>query len=381
MTMNKSRSRGQEPTGGGDLTRRLTVLAQVNEQASKLRADMAQLRHQLSQIEREIESTPAGKLRDANEQLLLAAIRAEAIASAAADHLGGLVAPGPDTPLAGLMREAPHEPAAGGASVDDLREANERLVIAALNSQEHEATALEAHRRQIAFLATVAHELRNPLMPLRLAAVMLDRARTDEQAYGRLQATITGQVAQMTRLIGDLLEGSRISTGEFRLERTRVDLREVLARAIETCKPAMDERRHRFTSHLPSEPVMVLGDTVRLVQVFGNLLENAAKYTPEAGEISLRLQALGGAVSVTIADNGIGITPAALPHVFDMFVRDVHATAVDQGGLGIGLAVVRELVRAHEGTVSATSPGEGGGSTFVVTLPVVASMARPLALS
>lgn len=357
--------------GGGEQARRPTALTQVNDEASLLRADLADLRHQLSQIGRAIESMPAGKLRQANEQLLLAAVRAEAIASAAANHLGGLVAADPDASLAMRKKEDSHAHASQ-ADMDVLREANERLVIAALNSQEHESTALEAHRRQIGFLAIVAHELRNPLMPLRLAAVMLDRARTDEQAYARLQATITGQVAQMTRLIGDLLEGARISTGEFRLERTLVDLREVLARAIETCKPGIDARGHRFSSHIPQESVMVLGDTVRLVQVFGNLLENSSKYTPPGGEISVHLQAVGGAASVTIADNGIGITGAALPHVFDMFVRDEHATAVDKGGLGIGLSVVRELVRAHEGSVSATSPGQGQGSTFVVTMPVVA---------
>lgn len=375
--MNEPRKRSRGPMGGGELARRPTALSQVNEQASLLRADLADLRHQLAQIEREIESTPAGRLREANEQLLLAAVRAEAIASTAANHLGGLVAADPELQLAAPVRERANGRAVDLAQLDDLREANERLVIAALNSQEHEATALEAHRRQIGFLAIVAHELRNPLMPLRLAAVMLDRARNDEQAYARLQVTITGQVAQMTRLIGDLLEGSRISTGEFRLERTLVDLRDVLARAIETCKPGIEARGHRFTSHLPSEPVMVLGDTVRLVQVFGNLLENASKYTRPGGEISLRMQALGGTVSVTLADNGIGITAAALPHVFDMFVRDVHATAVDEGGLGIGLSVVRELVRAHEGSVVAASPGQGQGSTFVVTLPVVAVSKRP----
>ena len=361
------------PTRVGRLPSRPTALTQVNEQASLLRADLADLRHQLAQIEREVESTPAGKLREANEQLLLAATRAEAIASTAATHLSGLPAGDDDAQLP----EDVYVGAAIEAGVQDLREANERLVIAALNSQEHETTALEAHRRQIGFLATVAHELRNPLMPLRLAAVMLDRARTDEQAYARLQATITGQVAQMTRLIGDLLEGSRISTGEFRLERTLVDIADVLRRAIETAAPSMDGRGHRFIAHIPPEPVMVLGDMVRLVQVFGNLLENSSKYTPPSGEITLRQQALAGSVAVTICDNGIGITSAVLPHVFDMFVRDAHAATVDEGGLGIGLAVVRELVRAHEGTVIAASPGEGQGCTFVVTLPVVAGSQRP----
>jgi signal transduction histidine kinase len=251
-----------------------------------------------------------------------------------------------------------------------LREAQERLVAAALHSRAQEANAADTQRRQMAFLATVAHELRNPLMPLRLAALMLDRVRTDDVAHARLQETIKCQVAQMARLIGDLLDGSRISTGKFRLERTLIDARQVLERAIETCGPAMEERRQRFSCILPAAPVTVLGDAARLVQVFGNLLENSSKYTPEEGEISLDSALRGDALVVIICDNGIGITAAALPHVFDMFARDAHAALINHGGLGIGLAVVRELIKAHEGTVLARSAGEHLGSEFIVSLPV-----------
>jgi signal transduction histidine kinase len=251
-----------------------------------------------------------------------------------------------------------------------LRQANEKLALAEADSRAVEATAFEAHRRQVEFLATVAHELRNPLMPLRLAALMLDRARTDDVAHAKLQATISGQVAQIARLIGDLLEGSRISTGKFRLVRTLIDIKGVLDRAMETCRPAMDERRHGFTSTVPAEPIMVLGDAVRLVQVFGNLLENSSKYTADGGEISLRVVLRPGAVVVSIADNGIGISAGALPHVFGMFVRDAHASASSEGGLGIGLAVVRELVKAHEGSVAARSDGVNRGSEFTVVLPL-----------
>jgi diguanylate cyclase len=268
--------------------------------------------------------------------------------------------------LAQVRRDIAEAPATA------LREAHELLAQAQSDARLVEAVALEAHRRQVGFLATVAHELRNPLMPLRLAAVMLDRARTDDAAHARLQATITGQVAQMTRLIGDLLEGSRISTGNFRLERTVIDLDGVLDRAIETSQPGMDVRKHTFTRSPRAGPVMVLGDAVRLVQVFGNLLENASKYTLEGGAISLAVGMRGHAVQVAIADNGIGITRKALPHVFDMFVRDQHATEVNEGGLGIGLAVVRELIKAHEGTVTATSGGKNQGSQFIVMLPVAA---------
>jgi signal transduction histidine kinase len=255
---------------------------------------------------------------------------------------------------------------APGGEVAELRAqvASLRLELAQV-----EATALEAHRRRGGFLATVAHELRNPLMPLRLAAQMLDRARGDDVAHAKLQATITGQVAQMTRLIGDLLEGSRVSTGNFRMERTLIDIAGVLDRATETCQSAMEARGQHFIREGPAQPVLVLGDAARLLQVFGNLLENSSKYTPDKGQITLRAAVSGKTVLVTISDNGIGITPKALPHVFDMFVRDAHAASSHEG-LGIGLAVVREIVKAHEGSVMAASAGMGCGSDFVVALPL-----------
>lgn len=251
-----------------------------------------------------------------------------------------------------------------------LREAHERLVIAALRTKEMEADAQDTHRRQMAFLMTVAHELRNPLMPLRLAALMLDGARGNDVEHAKLQDTIKGQVAQMSRLIGDLLDGSRISTGKFRLERTLIDICAVLERAVETCRPAMDERGQTFSCTIPPGPVMVLGDAVRLVQAFSNLLENSSKYTPHGGRISMAGALRAKALVVSISDSGIGITPTALPHVFEMFARDAHAAVLNHGGLGIGLAVVRELIRAHEGTVVARSEGLDQGCEFVVSLPV-----------
>lgn len=235
-------------------------------------------------------------------------------------------------------------------------------------------SARDATSRQMEFLATVAHELRNPLMPLRLAAQMLDRARTDDAAHAKLQETIKGQVAQMTRLIGDLLDGSRLSSGKFRLERTLVDLCEVLKRVVETCRPGIDERKQIFTCKMPEGPVVLLGDSARLVQLFGNLLENASKYTPCGGEITVNTSVRNKAVIITIIDNGVGITAKALPNVFNMFVRDPHA-AQNHGGLGIGLAVVRELIRAHEGQVYAKSAGPGTGSEFTVSLPLPVALA------
>ena len=248
----------------------------------------------------------------------------------------------------------------------------DRLAAALGQVRELEDAAAQVHRRQVSFLATVAHELRSPLMPLRLAAMMLDRARTDDVAYAKLQGTIATQVAQITRLINDLLDGARISTGNFRLERTMVDIDSVLRRAIETCTPALKAREHRFSYEPPAAPAVVLGDQSRLVQVFCNLIENSVKYTPEGGSITLRAASRADVAVVAVSDNGIGITATALPQVFNMFVRDAHATAFHEG-LGIGLSVVRDLVKAHEGSVVATSLGADRGCEFTVTLPLASA--------
>ena len=347
------------------------TLALLNQQADTVRAELGVLQTDLATVQRELSGVPAAQLLEANEQLVLAALRAQSIADSARRRVGELT-----------RGRAPAAPVATSPSgelghtiyqmkVDDLREANEQLVVAALSWQELEADAKQAHVKQIKFLAMAAHELRNPLLPLRLAAQMLTSGKADEQVLMRLQATINGQVSHMARLIGDLLDGSRISTGKFRLERTVIDLSGVLELAIETCQPALDARRHQFRRVGSLGPLWVLGDGVRLVQVFSNLLENAAKYTPEDGKVVLDAQLLQGSAVITVTDNGIGISAQGLPRVFDLFVQDEHAVALNQAGLGIGLAVVRELVEAHGGTVVAESEGVGHGCKFVVTLPTV----------
>jgi signal transduction histidine kinase len=263
------------------------------------------------------------------------------------------------------------------AHVRELGDENRELLLAAGASRSREADAQAAQQRQTGLLMMVAHELRNPLMPLRLAAQMLDGARGDDEGHARLQATIKGQVAQMSRLINDLVDGSRMGAGNFRIERTLIELVPLVDLAIETSRPRIDFRRQRFSASMPTGALKVLGDPVRLVQVFGNLLDNASKYTPEGGEISLEVTCGVGAVAVSVRDNGIGISEQALPQVFEMFVRDAHAAEADSAGLGIGLAVVQQLVKAHEGTVVARSPGRNLGSEFVVTLPARASSPAP----
>jgi signal transduction histidine kinase len=360
---------GNDPSDGQKVAAATRTLALLNQEADAVRAQLLALREDLERAKWDMAATQGAQLVEANEKLVLAALRAQVIADSARRRLRALTRPGP------VPQESPSGQLARGEHamrVDDLREANEKLVLAALNSSELEAQADQAQSRQVAFLAMAAHELRNPLLPLRLAAQMLTGSRTEEQLR-KLQETINGQVTQMARLIGDLLDGSRISTGKFRLERRSVDLSAILDFTIETCEPAMDARHHRFERLGSSGPLNVNGDQMRLVQVFSNLLENAAKYTPVGGEISLTTAALGDTVAITVSDNGIGITAQALPRIFDLFVQDEHVVVANGGGLGIGLAVVRELVEAHGGSVVASSAGKDLGSQFVVTLPLAAA--------
>ncbi len=265
---------------------------------------------------------------------------------------------------AGVIAISEHSPMA------DLRHANERLVIAALTAQELKALAEEAHGRQIKFMAMVAHELRNPLTPIRMAAGLLNLSGTDEARLVRLQGIIESQVTHLARLVDDLLDGSRISTGKLRLEYSAVELAGILTLAKQTCESAMQARKQHFDIDVPAPPVITQADPVRLAQVFSNLLDNASKYTPAGGHITLSLATQDNNAIVTIADNGIGITAEALPHIFDLFMQDAGALTLHSGGLGIGLAVVRELVGAHGGSVVVRSDGRDKGSTFVVTLPL-----------
>ncbi|MEJ8837388.1 sensor histidine kinase [Ramlibacter sp. AN1133] len=344
------------------LARRLQALG---AEAAALRSELATLRQKLASVERELSAAGGQVLQDANQELVVAAVHAQEIADAARSALERVTsAPEVEAVLQELDRPG---------SLADLRDANERLVVAALHSQEMEEEAAEAHRRHVAFFATVAHELRNPLLPLRLAARMLDRAHDDREMLAKLQETITGQVSHIARLISDLLDGARVSTGKFRLERVSVDLVRLLEMTVETFLPGMQARRQQFTSTFPPGPVLVHADPVRLAQVFGNLLENASKYTPERGQITLCVEVREPNVVVTISDNGIGISAEALPHLFQIFVQDAHAVEFDSRGLGIGLSVVRELVLAHGGEVVASSAGKDQGSQFRVTLPLEAS--------
>jgi diguanylate cyclase (GGDEF)-like protein len=250
-----------------------------------------------------------------------------------------------------------------------LQEANEQLVLAALTAQELQAAAEHAQQRQMDFVVTLAHELRNPLVPIRTAAAVLGGIPVNEPLLPRMQAIIERQVAHMSRLVDDLLDTSRASTGKLRLERQEVSSVSVIDAAVDACRPAMDVRLQNLVVQLPSYAPQMHGDPIRLTQILSNLLDNASKYTPEGGEIRLLMEVADGAVVITVSDNGIGIAADVLPRIFEPFVQDGRAVGFNGGGLGIGLTVVRELVEAHGGTVVASSPGGGLGSQFVVSLP------------
>ncbi|WP_280156032.1 diguanylate cyclase [Piscinibacter sp. XHJ-5] len=255
--------------------------------------------------------------------------------------------------------------------VAQLQEANENLVLAALTAQQLQAAAEKAQARQMEVLTVVAHELRSPLAPIRNAAALLARGRADEPLLHRVQGVIERQVAHMARLVGDLLDVSRVQAGKLRLERQVVDMADLIDEAVLSSRPAMDARLQHLSVFVPSCSLAVDGDTVRLAQVLCNLLDNASKYTQVGGEIGLSVMAAEDVIVMTVSDNGIGITAEALPRIFEPFVQDKHAIGFSGTGLGIGLTVVRELVEAHGGSVVASSAGSGFGSQFVVTLPSI----------
>jgi signal transduction histidine kinase/integral membrane sensor domain MASE1/CheY-like chemotaxis protein len=234
------------------------------------------------------------------------------------------------------------------------------------------AETREADRRKDEFLAMLGHELRNPLAPLRNAFDLI-RARKASPAVLERAAEIMGrQIANLTRLVDDLLDVSRITRGKIQLERERLDLVALVSRAVEGAKSAITSHRHELTLSMPAEPIWIEGDPMRLEQVVSNLLQNACKYTKPGGCIWLELERVNDEVVLRVRDTGIGIDPEILPHVFDLFRQADRSLDRSGGGLGIGLTLVRRLVELHGGMVSARSEGAGRGSEFVVRLPAPA---------
>jgi len=229
----------------------------------------------------------------------------------------------------------------------------------------------EANQRKDQFLATLAHELRNPLAPIRNGLYVLERA-TDvgNPVIRSVSDMMSRQVDYLVRLVDDLMEVSRITRGKIDLRKSNTDLQSIISRALETSRPLVQSARHELVVSMPSEPLPLLADPVRLAQVFSNLLQNAAKYTDPGGRIRVAVERESAAAVVRVMDNGIGISPTALSRIFEMFVQaDPHDSRA-QTGLGIGLTLARSLVELHDGSITATSAGPGAGSTFVVRLPL-----------
>ena len=237
-----------------------------------------------------------------------------------------------------------------------------------------------ADRRKDEFLAMLAHELRNPLAPIAAAAQLLNLDPQDSARVARTSGIIKRQVAHMTGLIDDLLDVSRVTRGLAVLERAPVDLKAVVADAAEQVRPLVEARRHELTLQLAPGPAFVEGDHKRLVQVLANLLNNAAKYTPEGGCLGLAMAVDAGQATIAVTDNGIGIAPDLLPTVFDLFSQAERTPDRAQGGLGLGLALVKSLVELHGGSVTAASAGRDCGSRFTLRLPrIAAPVASPAA--
>jgi signal transduction histidine kinase/ActR/RegA family two-component response regulator len=228
----------------------------------------------------------------------------------------------------------------------------------------------EASRRKDEFLATLAHELRNPLAPIRNGVQVL-RLAADSATAEDARVMIERQVDQMVRLIDDLLDVSRITLGKFELRRERAKLSDVIESAVESSRPLIDYMGHTLTISLPDTPVCVYADPTRLAQICSNLLNNSAKYTERGGHIWLTAAVDGSNVTVSVKDTGIGIAPDHLPRIFEMFSQVEGSLERSQGGLGIGLTLVKRLVEMHQGTVEARSQGPGTGAEFVVQMPIV----------
>lgn len=227
----------------------------------------------------------------------------------------------------------------------------------------------EGDRRKDEFLAVLAHELRNPLGALRNAAEVLRLVPRDSPEGGKARSIIERQVRLMGRMVDDLIDISRISSGRMVLRRTTSEIREVVEAATETTAAQIQECRHELAVRLPAEPLFVDGDPVRLAQVLTNLLSNASKFTDPGGRIEVGVSRAGRDVKIVVRDNGGGMGPDLLPHVFDLFRQGHHTTGSAPGGLGVGLTLARRIVEMHGGRIEAASPGPGLGSTFTVTLP------------
>jgi signal transduction histidine kinase len=255
------------------------------------------------------------------------------------------------------------------AQVQRRARAMEEERLALFQVEAEKRAAEEANRRKDEFLAMLSHELRNPLAPLRNVVEIMRRAPVSDPTLTWAREVIERQVINLSLLVDDLLDVSRVTQGKIHLEREPAQLAKILSNSVEMARPLMQARSHQVRVSTPPAPVWVMADFGRLTQVFANLLTNAAKYTPEGGEISLSAVALDGEAEVEVRDNGIGIDPELLPRVFELFVQADRSLGRSEGGMGIGLTVVKRLVELHDGKIEAHSDGVDKGSVFRVRLP------------
>lgn len=249
--------------------------------------------------------------------------------------------------------------------------------ISSENRELHERAGvlLSADQRKDEFLAILAHELRGPLSAVSMAAAMLAKGMVKPSQAVDLGELIARQSGHMSRLVEDLLDVSRIVRNDVSIDRIPVDIRDVVALAVEQLAPAAQRRNHRVVVRLAQNRMVVVGDRTRLIQVFGNLIGNAVRYTPDGGNIEITVAPCGVHVCVAVSDDGIGIPAELLPSLFDMFKQAQRPTDGRNGGLGLGLALVKTLVEAHHGTIAGASDGAGRGATFEVCLPALAAQA------
>ena len=268
-----------------------------------------------------------------------------------------------------------HMPAVKNREIPDdlvrkLREANENLVVASLRAQEMQGQAEASVERQSEFLSMLAHELRNPLAPIATASEMLEKITSAHPQLPHIQQIINRQVVHMKRLLDDLLDASRVSSGKITLQKTPLLLADIVHDAVELSEPLLTKNQQQLLIDLPLLPVVLEGDGVRLSQVFSNLLINACKYSEKNKCITLSAcQLANGTIEISVKDQGFGIDASMQPFIFDLFIQVPKTLDRSQGGLGIGLSMVRTLVEMHNGTVEVRSKGLNCGSEFIVTLP------------
>ncbi|MES2130426.1 MAG: ATP-binding protein [Pseudomonadota bacterium] len=265
-----------------------------------------------------------------------------------------------------------------GRRAHALQEANLTLEHEMAVRHEAEEALLLADRRKDEFLATLAHELRNPLAPIRTGLDILRLRSGDAQATGRATDIMERQLRQMVRLVDDLLDVSRINTGKFAIKLGRVELKAVVNDALEVVRNHIELHGHQLQIALPDRPVFLQGDATRLAQILSNLLNNAAKYTNRGGKVALSARVEGELLDIRVTDNGIGIAPGMLDQVFDMFVQVDATLERSNAGLGVGLSLARRLVQLHGGSIEAHSAGLNQGSEFIVRLPIVVEPAMPV---